>query len=437
MSERFRNPPEKPATPPLIETFDNDVNESGLDKKYRDKERYQLLKPFFLKLGAVTLAAATIINAYWADVEDNRAKQAAAVISINDMSEPMENDVDDISDLPVEDDHKKATFFIDGFNSFDADYYRKKIGPGFRQVAYGEEMSLSLNNAFLSREGIYKSIERLVKANDYESVSIAAYSMGGDIAIEAASDLVTKTDIEVDTVTTMSTPDGFKGLRKYQQKELSAGLAIANIPGAVDSSWVRNGSEMYFYRDKFTKGEMKDWWNVAHNSGVVIDNIWNLIETWNEVVERSKDPKRTSMQLLTQQVYKMDQFDMLKELKAISAQRGGKQMPVFVYLGTGSPGYDYMVDDKLSSSNFARYAHETDLDYLSYLVPGAIHSQYYKTIDEYNEVLKRASPTIRSNVDAEIAAHHFALLAKQKQSESLAPNKVEGEKYRIFDVVQK
>lgn len=78
--------------------------------------------------------------------------------------------------------------------------------------------------------------------------------------------------------------------------------------------------------------------------------------------------------------------------------RGEKQMPVVLYFGTGSPGYDYIVDDKESSESIGEYADESDLSYTVYEVPGAIYSQYYKTIDEYMQMFTEASDTTESKI---------------------------------------
>lgn len=382
--------------------------------KKREEKRLKRRNTLFLKISAVALAATSISTAYWTDVESNRTEQAAAEISINVIADPID-----------ETNSNKATIFFDGFNAYDADPLAGKIGPAAQQVADGELWSLSYNNALLSREKIYESIIDLADERGITSISLAGYSMGGVIAAEATSDIVTKSTIDVNSLLMMSMPDGSKALRSYQTKERDfLQWLAASFPSTIDSSYVRFAGEMYFYRDNYLRGEFNDWWDVAHNAEVITKNVEAFGKTYDAVLKRFDDPKRTSMQLLSEQVYKIDQFDMLDELKHISEQRNDKQMPVLLYLGTGKPGYDYIVNDKLSSANFSTYTKKTGLQYFNYLVPGAIHSQYSKTVDQYMTVFSKASKPMTLSIQAEAARHALNLFAKQEknilQAEELA-----------------
>jgi hypothetical protein len=402
MFDRAPNPPEKIATTSQPETTKFDA----LDKKYAKKleKKYKRRYTLPIKLGTTVLAISSVTNAYWADVAANRAEQAAADVSINVIGEPIDAD-----------NAHKATLLIDGFNAYDADYLTKKIGPSVQQVADGELWSLSYNNAILNREKIYESIVQMVEDHNIENLTIAGYSMGGVIATEAASDIVTKSSTEVDSLILMHTPDGYDGLRDYQKKELGISEWIARwVPGAIDSSWVRFIGELYFYRDDYTEGELKEWWDIIHNSDVVFSNIENFITTFGSVSERFNEPKRTSMQLLSEQVFKIVHSDIKKEFEVMAEQRGEKQMPVAMYLDIGKPGYDYMVKGQLSSHNIEEYSEETGIQFSSHLVPGAIHSQYYRTIDEYTRVFTEASESVKLDVQAEAAKHAFYLYTKEQ-----------------------
>jgi methionine salvage enolase-phosphatase E1 len=325
-------------------------------------------------LGALALSLPIVTNAYWADVDENRQEQAEAAISINVIREA--SDEDDTS----------ATIFIDGFNTYDADYFTKTIGPTAEPVIEGEQWSLGYNNAILSRENIYTSILEMAKKRNKTNISIFGYSMGGIIAAEATCDIVKNSDVEVDLLTMMHTPDGYKGLRENQKKELGIGQWLAsNVPGAIDSSAVRFAGALAYYKFDFDKA-----------------------------MGQFNAPKRASMQLLSEQVYKIDQFDMLDELECISKEKDTKRMPTILALGTGAPGYDYMVNDTVSLENYEKYSDETDLPLFTYRVPGAIHSLYYKTVKEYTSIFQEASKPVNQSILAETARRAFELFAQEE-----------------------
>lgn len=374
------------------------MHEETLVRKAEKKARRRARLP--LEVGALALAATTLVSSYWSDVKDTRAEQASAEISLNVMHKPLDS----------ENSHK-ATIFIDGFNTYDADYISDKLGPGVQTFSDGEVWSLSYNNALLNREKIFTTIIEKAKKRDIDTISFAGYSMGGIIATEAATDVVTKTDINVDSITMLHTPDGDAGLQNYQKKELGLSQTIAEIvPGAIDSSWMRFGAEMYFNKGTYTQGLPKDWWNVAQDAKFVAENTDGFFNTVQYVSERLKDPKQTSTQLLSQQVYKIDQFDMKKELGQIAKQKDKKQMPVILYFGMD---HDYMVKDDVSEANFREDSLDNGLDYYSYTVPHAVHSQFDKSIKEYMQTFDVASVEVSESVRAEAARHALYLYDQQ------------------------
>ena len=404
MSEFLEKPlSEKNLYPnPDTESAEHDADEKKLLKKLEKKNRWR--HKLALRVGAAAIAVSTITNAYWADVQSNRTEQDAAEISLNVIASPL-NEINS----------NKATVFIDGFNSFDADFLAGNMGPAVQQVADGELWSLSYNNAVLSRGKIYKTIIELAEERNIDSISIVGYSMGGIIGTEAASDIVKNTTLPVNSLIMVSTPDGSEGVRPYQKEELSFMQWLSEwVPGAIDSSWFRFAGEVYFYRDNYLKGDYKDWsTDFSYNTGLVENNIESFFRTFDSASERLNDPRATSLQLLSQQVYKVDRFNMLNELKTIADQRDEKQMPVLLYLGTGKPGYDTVVNDELSSADFAEYTKETNIDYLSFLVPGAIHSHYFDTPEEYLHTFNEASIPMTQNLESEINRRSTPLYAQE------------------------
>ena len=399
MFERVRNPPEKFPTNPHDETDEFNAYEK-LDKKVEKQLNRRNSLP--VKLGATALSFLTLSSVYWSDVQENRAEQAVAEVSINLVGQPLE-----------ESNSNKATILIDGFNTYDADYLAKTIGPAIQQVADGQLWSMSYNNALLSREQIYKKIVDMVNEHGVDSISFAGYSMGGIIATEAASDMIVDTNTEVNSLMLMSTPDGYDGLQSYQKNEFAVGQALVKwSPSAIDSTYVRFGGELYFYHDNYTKGEFKAW-NLAQNAEVITDNIGRFARTFDSLWGKVNNPKGTSMKLMSEQVYKIAQSDIKKELERIAAVKDTKQMPVISYYGMND---DETIKNQLTAKNYRTYTTDTGIDFYGYLVPDAKHSQYYRSVDEYMRVFGEASAPISIEVQAETERHALYLEAQQEIS---------------------
>jgi len=396
MSRRVHHTPETsftsvPEEAAVLETYV--TLDKKLEKKLKRRSRQSQ------KLAAASLIIASIATPYWLDVESNRAEQAAAEVSINLIADPID-----------EANEHKAIVLADGFNTSNGDYLTKIIGPAIQQVADGRLMSLGNNNASLGRENIFNKLVETANEYDINTYVFVGYSMGGIIAIEAAADIVSKSDINVSLITPMHTPNGLDGLQENQQKELGFIQLLADwMPGAVDSSWVRFGGELYFYKDNYTKGTFDDW-NIAQNIGVVTDNVGRFGRTASSVWKTVNDPKHASMQLLTEQGFKISQFDMLDELKTISEQSDKKQMPLLMYVRMKN---DALVKNEESSEAFRKDAQETDIRFYSYLVPDAIHAQYYKSEEEYMRMFGLASLSIKRGIQEETAKHAFFLLNQE------------------------
>jgi len=351
------------------------------------------------KLAAFALIIASIATPYWTDVESNRAEQAAAEVSINFIGNPIDEANED-----------NAIVFIDGFNTSNADYFTKIIGPAVQQLSDGKLMSLGYNNALLGRESILKKTLETLKKDGIKTVSFVGYSMGGIVAIELAADVVTHSDINVNLITPMHTPNGFDGLQPNQKNELGFIQLLADwVPGAVDSSWIRFAGELYFYKDNYTKGTFKAW-DIVQNVGVIGDNIGRFSRTASSVWATVNDPEHASMKLLTEQGFKISEFDMSKEMETIANQSDEKQTPLLMYVRMSN---DALVNDEGSSEGFREDAYDNGVRFYSYYVPDAIHSQYYKSVDEYMRMFDLASQSIKKGIADETAKHAFFLLTQQ------------------------
>ena len=393
MFDRATNTPERISTKNRPTSAELDVYEEKAAKKIEKqlKRRNSLV----VKLSATALTVSSLLGAYWLDVIDNRAEREAAEISINVISGPLD-----------ESNEHTATILAGGFNMQNADFMAKTIGPGIQELADGEIWSLSYNNAILSRTAISSTILDFAEERGIEKLNFIGYSTGGIVTTEATADIIKDSDIPVEISAPISTPDGPEGVRSNQKQGFELIQSLASIPGAVDSSYVRLVCEMYFFNKNYTKNGFED----------LGGNTERFFETLNAAIDRLDDPKQTSMKLLIDQAYKISSFDMKKELKTISEQSEDKQMPVFAYFGTQKPGYDFMVDDKLSAKNFGNYAKKADISFQTFLVPGAIHAEYYKTVDAYADTFSEANTPIVKDIEAEKARRAFILIAQEQES---------------------
>ena len=394
MFERARKTPEKISTKNRPDSSQLDEYEQTAAKTI--EKQLKRRSSLAIKLGAATLAVSALSVAYWSDVIENRAERAEAEISINVISDALDKS----------DDHT-ATVLVGGFNMQDADFMAKTIGPGIQEFADGELWSLSYNNAILSRTAIYKTILELAEERDIEKLNFFGYSTGGIISTEATADIVKNSDTPIEVSASASTPDGIEGLRQNQKQGIEFIQAIASIPGAIDSSYIRLACEMYFFKANYTK-------EGSENIG---GNIERFFETLLAGIDRLDDPKQTSMQLLIDQAYKVSFYDMKKELQTISDQRNEKELPILVGFGTDKPGFDFMVDDKLSLKNFGNYSEEANIEFHSFLVPGAIHAEYYKTVDAYNQTFSEASLPIAKDLATEKARRAFIIITEKEEDQ--------------------
>jgi hypothetical protein len=410
MFDRDRNPLEKFPTAPNLETIDSDAYEI-LDTKL--EKRLARRNGTILKLGAAALTLTSISSLYWADVYANREERAQAHVSINVISE-LPDEVNAVT--AGEHSSRKATVYIDGFNTYDANYLARSLGKAAQPVGGGEEWSLGYNNAILSREKIYKTILDTAEKRNIDSLSIVGYSMGGIVAVEATSDIVVNSTVEVDTFSALHTPNGEEGLQQRSKNELAFLREFVRwFPGAVDSTYVRYIGELISFKDLYTRGEFKGL-NIAHNTKVITDNIGRFYRTANSLWDKVNNPKGTSLQLMLEQGYKIDNFNGKAELERMAAEADTKQMPVGLYMSMEN---DNTVNNKLSSEDFVEYSHETGIKIHVSEVAKAVHSEYDRTVKEYVRAFDNASTSMNRDVRKEKNKHE-AFLAHQEEISILA-----------------
>ena len=316
------------------------------------------------------LGVAPFVSVYTQDVYRNMEIQANAEIDINRLYEPLNQA-----------NSRVAIVAIDGFGSYDARTVAKYLGPVAQEFIDGQIWSVQYGNAPLDAQVITNKIIELSKAYNVDSVALLGYSAGGVLGARIAEQLLKQTDLDVPMLMQVSTPDGAKGLRQLQLQEIEVSQAIEKIPGATYSSFVRYIGEMYFRRDRY-------------DSSSPIERLSDTLTVHQAVMNDLQKETLPGTWLLTDQVNVITSAHMDDRFASI-ADMEGETPPVIVYLGTAEPGYDYVVNDKLSGSNICGYAHEHDMTCIRHNVPGAVHTRPDLANDAYLQTAEAIGPLVR------------------------------------------
>ena len=127
------------------------------------------------------------------------------------------------------------------------------------------------------------------------------------------------------------------------------------------------------------------------DEGDPLTRLKDLGQTALQAADNLSRPNIPGTWLLVDQTLAIAEADIESNLQKIHEQYDSeKPLPSLLYLGTGEPGRDYMVDDDVSSMNICRYAHLNKMSCSIYDVPGAIHTKPAKTPDAYTETFQEA-----------------------------------------------
>jgi hypothetical protein len=391
------------------------VSHFELRKKTPEPTEYELKYAGWYGAAQRTLSGAALlatgitlagIPTYGINVMQNTVAEEQAKPHINVMSGPLH-----------EENKHKATIILNGFNTLSADSYTMSLGKSIQQYADGELWSVDYNNAPLNGKTIFESAYELAKKEGITSISVASYSMGDVAAVEVAKDFVVNSSIPVEKIAITSGPSNYDGLRKSMQGELESAKVWSKIPGITHSTYGRYAAELYFYKDFYSR------------DGFDLGKFW---DTATSIAGRFNENELTSNSFLMSQIEALDNADIKDNFKKIAEASKAKNIlpPMNMYFGTGEPiktksglqgGYDYMVNDKLSSQEICHYAVSADMPCFTYFVPGAIHSEYYKSTKEYMDMSKIAAKVVNPYQEARAEEFHNNLL-NSTYADSLDPS---------------
>lgn len=364
------------AAPEPVEHPDGDPHELS-PRELRRLARRRRRRVGTAQLVFVLLVA--LIAGYQSDVAKNQLAQANAKVSVAVQQEA--------GHPGNPDDDRSAAVFFDGFGTYNSDHLARTLGPGVQDLYGGETWSVSYGNAPLASDTIAERVLALAQDRGKRELDLVGYSMGGIINLEVAAYLSASPEVTVRSITLISSPDGIEGLRPLQRQEMDAAELVSQIPGAQYSTPLRFVGEMYFMRDRYT-------------SGNPVQRIERFFGAVKQARVNLSGPTFPGTWLLVDQAFAIGSADLEGELQTISERTSPKgPRPSVLYLGTGAPGRDYMVDDAVSSANICGYAARNAMQCTIRKVPGAVHTAPERTLDEYEETLADVSERVRGSIE--------------------------------------
>jgi len=327
--------------------------------------------------GVVLMGA--LIAGYAHDTQENKQKQADASVSVEVVAPALD-----------EANNTNALVFTDGFRSNSGDKLAEYMSKAFQPVLDGQILSVDYNNAPLDSDEIAKQIIATATSENITSMTLVGYSAGGDIAMQVQEKIREDSHITIKAIILISTPNGVKTLRPARQDEIDFVEKIAWIPDVEYSSTVRFLGELASRADRYT-------------TGTPVQMVQNLISSAEEVNEQITSNEFAEGWLMFDQMLTVETTDNETLIANMDKIPTDKTRPVIVYFGTAAPGYDYVVDSKESSEGIGGYADKAHVPFLSYEVPGAIHSRVDLANDQYVEIAAKAKDAILASIAAQEA----------------------------------
>ncbi|RWZ78592.1 MAG: hypothetical protein EOT05_02475 [Candidatus Microsaccharimonas sossegonensis] len=338
----------------------------------RAKRRHNALLRTFA--GVALIGAG--ISTYAHDVRDNQEIQAKASITVEYKGPALDKA-----------NNKKGLVFIDGFGSDNADNITKYTGAAVQPVIDGQLLSVGYNNAPLETKDIAKQIIATAKARKLDTISLVGYSAGGNVAMQVQERIRQASNLSIEAIVLISTPDGITSLRPARQNEIDIVQQVDWIPGVEYSSPFRFIGEMALRSSNYTKGTF-------------LENKDAFFQTAATVQTNLDNNKLPGMWLMFDQMVAIENANLKDRITNMSTIPKDKMRPTIVYLSIASPGYDPIVNDKKSSNAVAAYAKKANVPFLSYDVTNADHMRPDLNAG-YIKVMDRAKPEIQSSIAAQ------------------------------------
>ncbi len=342
------------------------------------EKRSKLPNKLTAGLGAAAILLSTVSFMYHNDVETNRELAASSNSEIHSLDDEKAPQL------------RSSIFYLAGFDTRNADVYGERVGKvAIQQFVPGNNESVDYGDAPLNPEKIAKNIIEIATKQNLEAISLAGYSMGGEVVAQVADYIITNTPIQVQALIFNSTPDGTQGLRSETQSDLTNMVnALKLLPNSEYSTVARWAITMAQEHDRYTNGDL-------------LSNITNFSKTSSDVYELVQEHRRPGAWLLVDQAGAIKNSNLESTLSHIGSMRSDKRMPVIIYMGAEDPNDDTVVNVKVSSKNICSYSSKAHLSCYSIPVPHAIHTSYLYDSDAYKQAASLYTDDIQAAIEFE------------------------------------
>ena len=341
------------------------------------------------KVGTTLALLSMPFSAYAIDVKHNMNIQTEATIDVSveyEALDPSNNDT--------------AIVFFDGTRSTSGDDLIKYRGDGLQQVIDGQLWSVGYNDAVLDADLIGQ--ELIESAQKYGVTTLYTYgeSAGGITALDAQAYVRAHSAIVFPGHFLNSVPFGLQGLRQARQDEIELVETLAEIPGAKYSSFVSFIGESIFRSDRY-----------INDDGIDLPEAYT---TTQAILADMAGSEQAGNWLMFDQLMAIKNAKIRERIIEMGLISEDIQHPVIIYIGTGKPGRDYIVDDDLSAAEIKVYTDEAGLTFILIEVPGAVHSRPDIGVAEFEATFAEAASEIQNAIDIQRQiANFYKYRAKQ------------------------
>lgn len=324
------------------------------------------------KIAVTTLALTTVfgLNEYMRDTHQNQANESKVKVTIQTI-EKVEGD--------------SAIIVADGLNSLGGNYVATKIGPAVQQVDNGSLAPLTMGDAPPSSNEVANTVVDYTETEKISNVSLLGYSVGGDELLQAAPEIIEKSNAQVSTIFLGSTPAGIESLRPEKQQTISTlAQVLSYIPWSEDSTYVKQLVSFLFRANTF----------LPQDDNPFEINWANVGPAWNDAAAEVASNARPGISTLEYQIglAKSNVEDAIRGI-AESSETANKVVPTIIYLLIEN---DDTVDNVKAADTMRLLCEKYGIPFIIIKVRSQ-HSQYYtdESVASYNQELAAKLPIIQ------------------------------------------
>lgn len=340
-------------------------------------QKYLNRRSFWMSIGKVAIAGGLFVNAhtslYLADARAN-------MLAINDAQPTVSVELP----APESSDGADATIHFQGFNAYDADYFVKKIGPGYQESFGGEALSVQYNNVPLDSSKLSQVVQEKIKTEGIDSINFTSYSMGDAPMVDVMLDTIASSWVNVENINILSGLADFDSLTPAAKKELEFAKTIEDIPFIEYSTLFRYWLEVYFYR--------KD---ISHNASNAIGGINTRFINGNV----------TTNSFLASQINSVTESNIPQKIEQIGTYADTKHMPNINVIVI-KDGMDHVVDNSVSAEKICAAAIKAKL-HCTVVEVTSRHGAYFtpNSIQEYTQAFATLDQIVQPYTARETARH--------------------------------